>query len=262
MLAPERVAAVEVKPGWAEVTLASGRVLTAPLVVGARAMARRCARPPVSRRSAGTIPDRHARSSWSAATAGWPTSISSPAAQFAILPLTDDRASLVWTEKRDRADALKAASPEAFNSHLYRQFGDFLGAITVVGPVFTYPLSIAIAEKLCAPRIALLGDAAHGVHPIAGQGLDLGLKGAAALAEVIVEAARLGEDIGSELVLEHYAGWRRFDHQHPGCGHGRLRLAVLQRQPADPAGPGRGHVGGRPVSARPAASSCTRPAAR
>jgi 2-octaprenyl-6-methoxyphenol hydroxylase len=134
-----------------------------------------------------------------------------PGGPFAILPLTEDRASLVWTEKRIRGEALKSASPEAFNAHLARRFGEFLGRIEVVGPVFTYPLSLSVAERLCAPRIALLGDAAHGVHPIAGQGLNLGLKGAAALAEVIVEASRLGEDFGSETVLERYAGWRRFD---------------------------------------------------
>jgi len=81
----------------------------------------------------------------------------------------------------------------------------------VEGPIFAYPLSLQLAERLAAPRVALLGDAAHGVHPIAGQGLNLGLKGAAALAEVLVDAARVGEDIGSEVVLERYAAWRRFD---------------------------------------------------
>jgi 2-octaprenyl-6-methoxyphenol hydroxylase len=81
----------------------------------------------------------------------------------------------------------------------------------MIGPIFSYPLSLALAERLSGPRVALLGDAAHGVHPIAGQGLNLGLKGAAALAEVLVDAARLGEDIGSEMVLERYARWRSFD---------------------------------------------------
>lgn len=213
VLAPERVASVEVRPGWAEVALASGRVLRAPLVVGAEG------RGSIVRKAAGieavgwdypqtgvvcTVKLEHGHG-------GVAHEYFLPGGPFAILPLTGDRASLVWTEKRDRAEALKQASPEAFDAHLYRRFGDFLGAISVVGPVFTYPLSIAIAERLCAPRIALLGDAAHGVHPIAGQGLNLGLKGAAALAEVIVEAARLGEDIGSEAVLDRYASWRRFD---------------------------------------------------
>ena len=134
-----------------------------------------------------------------------------PGGPFAILPLTDNRASLVWTESRTRGEALKTARPEIFQAHLMRRFGDFLGEVTVEGPVFTYPLSLQLAERFVAPRAALLGDAAHGIHPIAGQGLNLGLKGAAALAEVLVDAARLGEDIGSVQVLERYARWRRFD---------------------------------------------------
>jgi 2-octaprenyl-6-methoxyphenol hydroxylase len=204
---------VEVKPAFAEVTLSSGRVLTAPLVVGAEG------RGSTVRKAAGieavgwdypqtgvvcTVKLEHGHG-------GVAHEYFLPGGPFAILPLTEDRASLVWTEKRIRGEALKSASPEAFNAHLARRFGEFLGRIEVVGPVFTYPLSLSVAERLCAPRIALLGDAAHGVHPIAGQGLNLGLKGAAALAEVIVEASRLGEDFGSETVLERYAGWRRFD---------------------------------------------------
>ncbi len=94
---------------------------------------------------------------------------------------------------------------------LRRRFGPFLGTVEVVGPTFVYPLSLQMAEKLVAPRIALLGDAAHGIHPIAGQGLNLGLKGSAALAQVLVDATRLGEDIGATAVLERYAAWRRFD---------------------------------------------------
>ena len=118
---------------------------------------------------------------------------------------------MVWTEAKDRAAALRSASPEGFQAHLERRFGDFLGAVEVLGPRFVYPLSLALAERMAAPRIALLGDAAHGVHPIAGQGLNLGLKDVAALAEVLSDASRRGEDIGSELVLERYAQWRRFD---------------------------------------------------
>jgi 2-octaprenyl-6-methoxyphenol hydroxylase len=125
--------------------------------------------------------------------------------------LTDNRASLVWTEPTAKAAALKAARPEIFHTHLQRRFGQFLGQTRVEGPVFTYPLSLQLAERLTAHRAALLGDAAHGIHPIAGQGLNLGLKGAAALAEVLVDAARLGEDIGSETVLARYGQWRSFD---------------------------------------------------
>ena len=134
-----------------------------------------------------------------------------PSGPFAILPLTEDRASLVWTEKTEAAEALRGARPEVLSSLLGRRFGPFLGKVEVVGPTFVYPLSMQLAERMVAPRVALLGDAAHAIHPIAGQGLNLGLKGSAALAQVLVEATRLGEDIGSEAVLDRYARWRRFD---------------------------------------------------
>jgi len=134
-----------------------------------------------------------------------------PDGALAILPLTDQRASLVWTEPHDRARALKAASLEAFTAHLSRRFGDFLGEVEVLEPRFVYPLSLMLADSLTGPRVALVGDAGHGIHPLAGQGLNLGLKDAAALAETLVEARRLGEDIGSVPVLERYQAWRRFD---------------------------------------------------
>jgi len=91
------------------------------------------------------------------------------------------------------------------------QLGVGVGRVEVEGPTFVYPLALQLAEQLTAPRAALVGDAAHGIHPIAGQGLNLGLKDAAALAEVLVDARRRGEDLGSESVLERYAAWRRFD---------------------------------------------------
>ena len=211
--APARVRAVEFETGAARVILEDGRVLTAPLVVGAEG------RGSVVRAATGI-----GVTAWSYAQTGVVATVKLerghqgvaheyflPGGPFAILPLTEDRASLVWTESGPRAAALKAASPPAFHAHLQRRFGEFLGAARLDGGVFTYPLSLQLAERMTAPRAVLLGDAAHGVHPIAGQGLNLGLKGAAALAEVLVEAARLGEDIGSELVLERYARWRRFD---------------------------------------------------
>lgn len=134
-----------------------------------------------------------------------------PDGALAILPLTDQRASLVWTEPHDRARALKAASLEAFTAHLSRRFGEFLGDVEVLEPRFVYPLGLQLAETLAGPRTALIGDAGHAIHPLAGQGLNLGLKDAAALAETLVEARRLGEDIGSASVLERYVRWRRFD---------------------------------------------------
>ncbi|MES2897957.1 MAG: UbiH/UbiF/VisC/COQ6 family ubiquinone biosynthesis hydroxylase [Pseudomonadota bacterium] len=213
VLAPAKVASVVFEPRAARVTLDDGRVLTAPLVVGAEG------RGSVVRRAAGI-----GVVGWDYAQTGVVATVRLarphlgvaheyflPGGPFAILPLTDDRASLVWTEPTARAAALKSARPEVFHAHLQRRFGDYLGEATLDGPVFSYPLSLQLAERLTGPRAALLGDAAHGIHPIAGQGLNLGLKGAAALAEVLVEASRLGEDIGSELVLERYARWRNFD---------------------------------------------------
>ncbi|MEW5686474.1 MAG: UbiH/UbiF/VisC/COQ6 family ubiquinone biosynthesis hydroxylase [Pseudomonadota bacterium] len=213
VLAPAKVASLAIDPRAATVTLADGRALSAPLVVGAEG------RGSVVREQAGI-----GAIGWDYKQAGVVATVRMarphegvaheyflPSGPFAILPLTDDRASLVWTESAARGAALKTARPEIFQAHLERRFGDFLGDVTVEGPVFSYPLSLQLAERLTAPRVALLGDAAHGVHPIAGQGLNLGLKGAAALAEVVADAARLGEDIGSEVVLERYAAWRRFD---------------------------------------------------
>ena len=213
VLAPARVASAVFEPREAVVTLADGRTLRAPVAVGAEG------RGSVIRTEAGI-----GAVGWDYPQTGVVATVRLarphegvaheyflPGGPFAILPLTGDRASLVWTESRSRGEALKAARPEIFHAHLQRRFGDYLGEATVEGPIFTYPLSLQLAERLVAPRAALLGDAAHGVHPIAGQGLNLGLKGAAALAEVLVEAMRLGEDIGSEAVLERYAAWRRFD---------------------------------------------------
>jgi 2-octaprenyl-6-methoxyphenol hydroxylase len=134
-----------------------------------------------------------------------------PSGPFAILPLTERRASLVWTEPTRRGEALRGARDEVFHAHLRRRFGDFLGEVEAHGPRFVYPLSLQLAARLTAPRLALIGDAAHGIHPLAGQGLNLGLKDAAVLAQVLAEAARLGEDIGSLAVLERYARWRRLD---------------------------------------------------
>ncbi len=130
---------------------------------------------------------------------------------LASLPLTDQRASLVWVEPTARGRALADASPEAFEAHLNRRFGPALGRAKLTGPRFSYPLGLRSADAMVGARLALVGDAAHSIHPIAGQGLNLGFKDVAALAEVVVDAQRLGEDIGSGLVLERYARWRRFD---------------------------------------------------
>lgn len=141
-----------------------------------------------------------------------------PGGPLAILPLPGNRSSIVWSEPDDTALAIAALDDAAFLDVLRPRFGDFLGEIRLAGPRFSYPLSLSLAESYVAPRIALVGDAAHGVHPVAGQGLNLGLRDVAALAEVIVEAARRGEDIGGDDVLDRYQRWRRFDATALGLG--------------------------------------------
>ena len=130
---------------------------------------------------------------------------------FAILPLAGKRSSIVWTEKTDEAERLLALPPEDFHAELERRFGLQLGEIEVLSPPRAHSLGFSIARSFVAERFALIGDAAHVIHPIAGQGLNLGLRDVAALAECITEAARLGLDPGAPDVLARYERWRRFD---------------------------------------------------
>jgi 2-octaprenyl-6-methoxyphenol hydroxylase len=134
-----------------------------------------------------------------------------PSGPFAILPMTGDRASLVWTEAKDKAPEMLALSPKDFDAEVAARFGAHLGKTEVVGARWSYPLHFQLARDYVRPRFALAGDCAHGIHPIAGQGLNLGLKDAAALAETVLDAARLGQDIGALDVLKRYERWRRFD---------------------------------------------------
>ena len=130
---------------------------------------------------------------------------------FAILPLKDNCVCIVWSETHAKAQALKSMSEDRFMTLIQQCVGDFSGKISLKGERFVYPLSLSLAEDMVKDRLALVGDSAHGIHPIAGQGLNLGLRDVAALSEVLIKAARLGEDIGSKLVLERYGQWRRFD---------------------------------------------------
>ncbi|MDE1994032.1 MAG: ubiquinone biosynthesis hydroxylase [Rhizobiaceae bacterium] len=134
-----------------------------------------------------------------------------PSGPFAILPLKNNRSSLVWTERTADADRLVSTDDLLFDEELERRFGHKLGAIRAVGDRRAFPLGLTLARAFVAPRFALAGDAAHGIHPISGQGLNLGFKDVAALAETVVEADRLGLDIGSINILERYQTWRRFD---------------------------------------------------
>lgn len=134
-----------------------------------------------------------------------------PSGPFAILPLKGRRSSLVWTERTGDAKRLLEADDLSFALELERRFGHRLGEIQVEGVRRAYPLGLTLAREYVRERFALAGDAAHAVHPISGQGLNLGFKDAAALAQTIVEADRLGLDFGLLSVLERYQQWRRFD---------------------------------------------------
>ncbi len=134
-----------------------------------------------------------------------------PPGPLAVLPLTGNRSSIVWSETTQNAAAINTLSDADYLDVLRPRFGSFLGKISLSGQRFTYPLSLSLAHEMIAPRVALLGDAAHGVHPIAGQGLNAGLRDVAALAEVMADTQRRGEDIGSDAALARYQEWRRFD---------------------------------------------------
>lgn len=134
-----------------------------------------------------------------------------PPGPLAILPLPGNMCSIVWSETDENAAAIHALSDEDYMAVLRPRFGDFLGEIELTGNRFTYPLSLSVANEFISERVALVGDAAHGMHPIAGQGLNAGLRDVAALAQILTEAQQRGEDFASELVLARYQEWRRFD---------------------------------------------------
>ncbi len=222
LIAPMTVAKVERGlPGSgapAQLTLADGRQLRARLVIGADG------RQSAMREQAGIR-----TTTWSYDQTGIVCTVAHelphegaaqerflPAGPFAILPMTDDengvhRSSLVWTEPTERAATIMGLDDADFQAEMRRRFGDGYGEAHVVGPRWSYPLTFLHAERYTDHRLALIGDAAHGIHPIAGQGLNLGLRDIAALTEALVEARRLGLDPGQADVLERYARWRRTD---------------------------------------------------
>jgi 2-octaprenyl-6-methoxyphenol hydroxylase len=134
-----------------------------------------------------------------------------PAGPLAILPLPGNRSSIVWTESTENAERINNMDATEYLACLRPVFGEFLGNIELAGGRFVYPLGLSLAQSFVADRVALVGDAAHGIHPLAGQGLNLGLRDVAALAQVLADAARRGQDIGGRLALQPYQQWRRFD---------------------------------------------------
>lgn len=214
LLSGEVVAAQEVDAAGVTVTLVSGRQLRAAAVLGCDGRGSgTAARAGIRRQGWGygqtalVTAVHHARDH-----KGVAQQFFMPSGPLAILPLPGGHhSSIVWSETDAAAQAIQALDDAGYLAALQPRFGDFLGEIALAGARFTYPLSLSLAERFVAPRVALVGDAAHGVHPIAGQGLNLGLRDVGALAQVLVEAARRGEDIGALDVLERYERWRRFD---------------------------------------------------
>jgi 2-octaprenyl-6-methoxyphenol hydroxylase len=214
LLSGETVFAQEVASSGVTVTLASGRSLTAGLLVGCDGRGSGVATRAGIRRvgwgygqTALVTAIRHEKDHHGVAQQFF-----MPSGPLAILPLKGGHhSSIVWSETDATAAAVQALPDAEYLEALRPRFGDFLGEISLAGERFTYPLSLSLAERFTAPRIALVGDAAHGVHPIAGQGLNLGLRDVAALAEVLILARRRGEEPGSPAALEEYQRWRRFD---------------------------------------------------
>ncbi len=237
LIAPEGVEGFTAGPDGATVQLASGGQRRAAVLVGADG-----ARSGVRRAAGIGVTGRDYRQTGLVATVahtrphgGVARQVFLPSGPLAALPLTGDRSSLVWSETLDRAAALKTMPAEAFCALLARRFGDELGAFTLITERWTHPLSLQVAERRTAGRVALVGDAAIAIHPLAGQGLNLGLKDAAALAETLVDAARLGEDLGSAAVLDRYARLRGFDAAAFAVGTDALKAIY-----AAPLGPFRG----------------------
>ncbi len=213
VVAPAEIADWSGHGPLAQLTLADGQVLSSPLIVaadGALSALRQ-------RAGINTIGHDYGQTGLVATIAhelphdGIAYEHFRPAGPFASLPLPGNRSSLVWTERTENAPKFLAMDQDALAGEVEAVMGSTLGKVTLEDKLMGFPLRLQIAREFVGPRLALMGDAAHVVHPIAGQGLNLGLKDVAALAEVIVDAMRLGLDHGSVDVLARYQAWRRFD---------------------------------------------------
>lgn len=213
LLAPMQPAKVDRQAGCVFVDLADGRRIRALLAVGADGR-QSPLRQDAGIRTFGTEYPQHAISGTIAHEKphhGVAVEHFLPAGPFAILPMTGNRSSIVWTERAAVAPATLRLDQQDFAREVSRRVGDFLGAVEWAGPRWSYPLQVMYAERAVDRRLALIGDAAHVIHPIAGQGLNLGIRDVAALAELVVDAYRLGLDPGAADVLDRYQRWRRID---------------------------------------------------
>ena len=213
LIAPGELTSLERLQSGVHGTLSDGRTIRAPLVVGAEG------RHSPLRQAAGirslswqydqtaiVTTVRHAGGHGRIAA-----ELFLPAGPFALLPMRGNRSALIWTEKNADAAKFLALNDAAFNDEIMARAGDHWGSIECDAPRWSYPLGLQNAERYIDTRLALIGDAAHGMHPVAGQGLNLGLRDVAALAEVVIDNARLGLDMGGGEVLRRYQQWRRFD---------------------------------------------------
>ncbi len=213
LIAPDKIVCTENFPGHVVIDLESGQRLEAKLLIGAEGRGS-------TLRQQNDIRIRN----WDYNQTAIVTTVEHeldhqgiahekfyPSGPFAILPLRNKKSSIVWCERPERAKTIMALSDRSFDAELGKKFGDFLGDVKSLGQRWSYPLSMQLADDYTSERFCLVGDAVHGIHPIAGQGFNLGLRDIAALSEVLVNAHRLGGDIGSELVLERYVHWRRTD---------------------------------------------------
>lgn len=224
VLAPAQVTGLATSTTGAKLALADGRIVAAPLVIaadgGASAM----------RDLAGikTVAWRYAQCGIAATIAharphgGRAVQHFLPGGPFAILPLPGNRCCITWSEQADEADRIMGLDDAAFLAEVERRFDHRLGAIALEGGRAAWPLGYRMARSLIGDRLALVGDAAHGVHPIAGQGLNLGLRDVAALAESVADGMRMGLDPGDGTILDRYAQWRRFDNQMSAAGYDAL----------------------------------------
>ena len=212
-IAPARVANIKADASKTEITFDDGKALSAALLIaadGRNSFVRRMAgigvnEWPCKQKAIVTTVEHELPHD------GIAHELFLPSGPFAILPLTGNRASIVWTETPRAADAAMALDEGQFAAELARRFGDFLGWVKPCAPRWCYPLSFLHAKTYIGERLVLIGDAAHAIHPIAGQGFNMGLRDAAALAEILVQARAEGRDLGGSLALDTFEDWRKFD---------------------------------------------------